>query len=1051
MPPEAELIGRAGPLELVRAALARARDGRGSLLLIRGEPGIGKSALAAHVAAEAAALGARVISGRAWELAEAPPYFPLWPALRDLGIPTPGGDGEAFQLWERVLAALAQACSAEPRVWVLEDVHAADLLSLDLLTFLAGPLRSLRALVVVTARAQDPRLTERAQQRFTRMLREGQEIALEPLAAAQIAELTARIAERPVPRATLHRLAELTGGNPLFVVECARALRGGRGVHGAALPQSVRQLILERVALLPEPTRRTLAACAILGREANAATVARVVEALPAKVIDDLAPALQAGILREPRPAQFSFSHILVRDAIEAALAAAERLELHARAERALSPLGDGPEVLVERARHALAALGPDGAGLQLGLRAAELLEELGAFDRAYAMRLRIAEARAHVLGRPAEPGEQLQLARLAQAAGRYGEARQLCNEVLLRARAARDAELLARAALTLGSELRPGTVDRELLAALERARAELADAGTPGGAHALLGCRVLARLSAVLQPAKDPQMPVALALQAIAQARASGDEATLLEVLHVAGSALVDYAPIELRRQHNQELLARARARADLPRQLAALGRLAMDQAEYGEFTAWEGSVDRLLELASAVGTPRLRWRALLFGSMRAVAKGEVLESERLLSEVRELGELTDDPALVLSLSAHVALRAALLHLDDPIELLVPLRGLEDVPYGEVVHLILKARAHARLEDEPNARRALEQLPPCDPRLPPEWLGWLVEPCVLAGDLVRCRMLRAALERRAAPQFVGGHVPITYEGPVARLLGLLDSALGEAAAAEQKLRAALAQMEQHGLAAWVAQLRYDLAGVLARAGRHAEARALFAETAQRAERLGMRGLHARAQLRSLDPGAAAGAPSARASSAHAALLSSPPAPRAPLRMSREGDVWLVQHGARSARVKHSRGIALLARLVERPGEDIHVLALSSDEAGASLQDTRVSGLDAPDPRALREYKQRLSELAEELAEAQQAGDSGRAGRLQREQQLLQAELSRALGLGGGRATGPAERARVNVQRRLKDAIARLAECDAELGRYLEKAVVTGTYCRFLA
>jgi hypothetical protein len=168
--------------------------------------------------------------------------------------------------------------------------------------------------------------------------------------------------------------------------------------------------------------------------------------------------------------------------------------------------------------------------------------------------------------------------------------------------------------------------------------------------------------------------------------------------------------------------------------------------------------------------------------------------------------------------------------------------------------------------------------------------------------------------------------------------------------------------------------------------------------------------------------------------------------------MSREGDVWLVQHGARSARVKHSRGLALLSRLVERPGEDIHVLALSSDEAGASLQDTRVAGLDAPDPRALRDYRQRLADLSEELVEAEQAGDLGRAERLGREQQLLQSELSRALGLGGGaRSTGPAERARVNVQRRLKDAITRVSECDRELGRYLEKAVVTGTYCRFLA
>jgi hypothetical protein len=169
--------------------------------------------------------------------------------------------------------------------------------------------------------------------------------------------------------------------------------------------------------------------------------------------------------------------------------------------------------------------------------------------------------------------------------------------------------------------------------------------------------------------------------------------------------------------------------------------------------------------------------------------------------------------------------------------------------------------------------------------------------------------------------------------------------------------------------------------------------------------------------------------------------------------MTREGDVWLVEHASRSARVKTSRGLQLLARLVERPGEDIHVLALASDDPATSLQDTRVTGLDAPDARALRDYKQRLSDLSSELSEAEQAGDLGRSERLRNERELLATELSRAIGLGGAARPGgsPAERARVNVQRRLKDAIGRVSECDAELGRYLEKAVVTGTYCRFLA
>jgi len=1052
MAAEVELIGREEPLATIVAALARMREGHGGLILIRGEPGIGKSALCAHAAREAAQQGARVISGRAWELAEAPPYFPLWAALRDLGIATPSaGDTDAFQLWERVLCALGQASASEPRVWVLEDIHAADLLSLDLLTFLAGPLRSLRALVVLTARAQDPRLSERAQQRFTRMLREGIEIALEPLDAAQIADLSSRIAQRSLPRAAVERLRELTGGNPLFVVECARTLRGSRAPSSAALPHSVRQLILERVALLPETTRRTLGACSILGREVTAAIVARLVDALPAKVIDDLLPALQAGILREPRPGHFSFSHILVRDAVESALGASEQSALHARAQRALEPLGDGPEVLVERARHALCALGPDGAGLELARRAVALLEELGAFDRAYALQRRIAEARVHVLAQPLTAPEQLQLARLAQAAGRYGEARQLCHDVLLQARAAHDGELLARAALVLGAELRPGTVDRDLLAALERARAELGAAAQPGGAHALLGCRVLARLAAVLQPAPDPSVPIALALEAIEHARATGDEAILIEVLHVAGAALVDFAPLELRRQTHEELLARALARSDQPRALAALARLAMDQAEHGEFSAWERSVERILQLAAQVGDPRQRWRPLLLGSMRAIAQGDVLASERLLVEVREFAALTDDPALTLSLDAHAGQRATLLHLDDQLSQLARVEHMPDVPLAQIVRCLLAARAYARLEDAARTQEELAQLPPLAAHWPRAWLGWQAEAYALVGDLPKCRLLRSELEAHESQQLVGGHVPISYDGPLRRLLGILDSALGDHASAEQRLRAALAEMEEHGLRAWVAQLRYDLARALARAGREAEARALFVQAAELAGLLGMPGLCQRAGRRSAAerPERALPAPTP---APLGTLLGAPPRAAA-LRMTRDGDVWLLEHGARSARVKNSRGLVLLSRLLERPGEDIHVLALASDDAATSLQDTRVAGLDGPDARALRDYKQRLAELSEELLAAEQSGDRGRTERLCTEREQLETELSRALGLGGAARPGgsPAERARVNVQRRLKDAIARVTECDAELGRYLEKAVVTGTYCRFLA
>src|SRR5262249_29951906 len=136
------------------------------------------------------------------------------------------------------------------------------------------------------------------------------------------------------------------------------------------------------------------------------------------------------------------------------------------------------------------------------------------------------------------------------------------------------------------------------------------------------------------------------------------------------------------------------------------------------------------------------------------------------------------------------------------------------------------------------------------------------------------------------------------------------------------------------------------------------------------------------------------------------------------------------------------------ARLVEHPGEEIHVLVLAGTP-GATL----VEGAAGPaiDMQAARSYRARLAEIDDELAEAQASADAGRAQALVAERELLEAELGRAFGLGGApRQVGSAsERARVNVQRRIKDALARIAEHDRAIAEYLRAAVRTGTTCTF--
>ncbi|HTJ47605.1 MAG TPA: AAA family ATPase [Kofleriaceae bacterium] len=1011
MPDEPALHGRSAPLAALRDALARAGAGRGALAIVSGEAGIGKTAIATAIAREAEASGAAVTWGRAWEFAEAPPYFPVAPCLRALGV---DAGGDAFALWERVIEALARATA--PVVWIVEDLHAADLGTLDLLTFLAQPLRAMRVLVVATARERDPRITDRMAQRLTRMTRDGLAVRLDPLDDREIAAVIEATIGRAPSREVVEKIAQLTGGNPLFVVECARIVKQTGAI--TSLSPSVRQIVNERVALLPDSAREALGAGAVLGREFAAATIARMDGTLPARAIDTLLPALRAGIVRETAPGRFVFSHTLVRDAIEDALAAEARAELHARAAHAL--VGDASEIVVERARHALAAGRGDGDTETLVARALELLEREGAFDRAHELHARIETAReAGVLPRADAPS-LLHAARIARAAGRGDQSRRLCERVAAMARASGDAELLARAALLHLSDVRPGVIDRAQVALIEEARIALGDRAPA------LGCRVLARLATALQPAPDPHVPEAMAEEARTRALALGDPNVVADVLELGGWGIYETPPAR-RIAWADELLAHANATADLRRAISAYLWRGATHIEIGDFTAFDRDVASMLAAADELGHPRDRWRALLYASMQAIATGRDAVSDRCVTEVEQLAPLTDDPAIVLSLPLHLFMRALHLRRDDDARARAATldTALASMLNATTVIAMLRGVAAARAGDLEAARA---QLAIARPRIPLEslaamttgtsepWVAYLGELIAFAGDAGERKLARALLGRLTIDEVCGGPMSFSYDGPSARVRGLVAASLGDREAAERELRAALANARARDHAPWVAQLASELAAVL---GGGVEGRALADEAAAIARAIGMTGL-----ARDAAPDAG------------------------PLRLERSGADWRLTRGTASVTIRDSRGVQLLARLIDRPGEELHVLALASDDGAAAPEST--AG-DVLDDRARKAYRRRLDELAEALTDAVSRGDAKRARAIERERDALVRELARATGLGGKAraASSTTERARVNVQKRLKDAISRVAEADAELGRHLEATVRTGTYCAF--
>jgi predicted ATPase len=168
-----------------------------------------------------------------------------------------------------------------------------------------------------------------------------------------------------------------------------------------------------------------------------------------------------------------------------------------------------------------------------------------------------------------------------------------------------------------------------------------------------------------------------------------------------------------------------------------------------------------------------------------------------------------------------------------------------------------------------------------------------------------------------------------------------------------------------------------------------------------------------------------------------------PERPTAALR--RDGDTWEIEYGGSSTRVRHLKGLIDLAVLLERPDVDVHCLELmGATDVGRSTGPTL-------DDRAKREYQKRITELQNEIDEANQANDHARAERSELELDALVQQLSEAFGLGGrDRPTGAAsERARTAVAYRLRAALRRIDEAHPELGRHLDNAVRTGTWCSY--
>ena len=170
-----------------------------------------------------------------------------------------------------------------------------------------------------------------------------------------------------------------------------------------------------------------------------------------------------------------------------------------------------------------------------------------------------------------------------------------------------------------------------------------------------------------------------------------------------------------------------------------------------------------------------------------------------------------------------------------------------------------------------------------------------------------------------------------------------------------------------------------------------------------------------------------------------------------------EGEYWTLACRGKTARLRDTKGLHYIARLLAQPGCDLHVRDLATmnqqSESGNGSEPRYAEGdlgviLDA---RATAQYKGRLAEARRELDEATAAGDLGQAARLQHEMQTITEQLAAAYGLGGRprMAGDPAERVRKAVTNQIRRALERIRTAHPELGRHLTNALRTGFVCAY--
>jgi tetratricopeptide (TPR) repeat protein/nucleoside-triphosphatase THEP1 len=1060
-------------------------------VLLTGEPGIGKTRLADESARLATAKGMRVRWGRCWEGGGVPAHWPWIQVIRELvagseapplrlrdlpveiarilpelssEVPEPGARVDAeqarFQLFDAVATLLKERAREHPVVIVLDDLHEADVASLQMLQFVARVLHDAKVLIIGTYReAEMRRSTERALL-MDEIVRDALQLPIAGLTEREVGALVAGRAAGAPATGIVAELHRVTAGNPLFVDGVLRVLaaegrlRGGARIDlaGFKLPASVRGAIRRRLGLLSPYARAALTTAAVIGQESDHELLSLVHGHAAEKLAALMGEAEAMGIVVVAGPSASRFTHPLLREALYDDLDARERTRLHHAVAAALERVhrANLTPCVAELARHWRAgAQAPEDIekAIDYSIRAGDAAVAVFAYEDAtehFRAALELEEKHGGNLLRRAELFDRLSV--VTNFIDRVDSMR--CNEhalgiyeqLGLAERAARCHTRLGVALSTIGPP-RLGSRNERWSSDPSRAHDHFRRA------EALLSTGgdtpILARLYCGIALNSIARLRIDEGLEASRHAMEIADRLHRSDVWAAAASAHALNLTWSGRLGEASALFERAWETADRVGDRGAAftatwagGSLYSGLRDVEEALRWE---QRELDKARTAQSPLRRNFIALLMSGCIARRGDLTEARRLAPDTdwrfmqgyllfRE-GKWEEAEELLANEIVEARRVGDLVSVTDSADILASvLRARGAVRQASLVlgKAVEESGGEANVNNEMRMRPALSRAN-----------AELGQYDAAERELARCRAILAAGEDWRG-----------RSGDVALAAAVLAAAQGRYQDADGEFDTALTTFCRYTAQFEEAETLECWASALLAAGDRARAVAKFDAAIQVYRRIGAaeRWIERVTAMRERAVAATASEVSASASGIGRQPTS------ATLRCN--GDYWIVSDGATTAHLKDMKGLHCVRQLLFHPGQELHVLDLIGRglEAGDLRPGRNLQvdvGLPVLDDEARGAYRRRLSELREELAEADAFNDSGRSERARREIDAVTAQLAAAVGLGGrGRVTGGAvERARSTVTHGIKAALRSIHRSLPALADELARRVTTGTFC----